>query len=68
MKEFRQYDKKYCDRETSHCCLNLDIYCEHCEELRKQGWRAALEWAENLFVQLNSFEVEETINKELRKE
>ena len=43
MKEFRQYDKKYCDRETSHCCLNLDIYCEHCEELRKQGWRAALE-------------------------
>ena len=35
---------------------------------REDGWRAALEWAENLFVQLNSFEVEETINKELRKE
>ena len=47
MKEFRQYDKKYCDRETSHCCLNLDIYCEHCEELRKRGWRAALEWGKS---------------------
>ena len=61
MKEFEKHDKKYCDRETSHCCLNLDIYCEHCAELRKKGWRAALKWVvesdrswiEDLYADIN---------------
>ena len=51
MKEFKKYDKKYCDRKTSHCCLSLDIYCEHCAELRKMGWQAALE---EVLKQLNN--------------
>lgn len=63
MKEFEKYDKKYCNRETSHCCLNLDIYCEHCEELRKQGWRAALKW----MLECDSGpETKELIEKELK--
>ena len=38
----------------------------HDKKVAKVIWKAALRWAEDLFVQLNSFEVEETINKELR--
>ena len=66
MKEFRQYDKKYCDRETSHCCLSLDIYCEHCAELRKMGWQAALEWIYNYhYGEENDATAFDIINKEL---
>ena len=77
MKEFEKHDKKYCDRETSHCCLSLDIYCEHCAELRKIGWQAALEWVleikknGDILAQHNDdilMAIEGEINKELEDE
>lgn len=35
-------------------------------EARREGWRAALEWAEKQFIGKSAFEAEEAINKELR--
>ena len=55
MKEFKKWEGTHSPGEYAY-------------QRWEDAWKAALEWAENLFVQLNSFEVEETINKELREE
>lgn len=44
----------------------IDFHLWSQDKIAEFWWKKALEWAENLFVQFNSFEVEETINKEFR--
>ena len=65
MKEF----ERYLNTEKENSILTRrELWSESQIEEAERIWKAALGWAENLFVQLNSFEVEETINKELREE
>jgi len=63
MKQFEKWWKKFIPFELHRGDDRNKVKKEY-----EKAWRAALEWTKNLFVQLNSFEVEETINKELREE
>ncbi len=61
MKEFEKWRKARPD-------LHMAVFAGNARD----GWKAALDWAENLFVGLpmggclSRFEIEELINKELR--
>lgn len=41
MKAFEEWDKKWCPKTE---CELKDVRCDHCPDLRKAGWRGALEW------------------------
>lgn len=52
----------------NHHKKDTDLWQCSTEKAVRQGWRGAIEWAEDQFINKSAFEAEEAINRELREE
>ena len=68
MKQFEKWDK---EQHNDLACKRMDnISCNDCTDLKREGWRAALEWTKTIASSYRKCgiktEVEEIIEKELK--